>query len=336
MSIEKKSINIQSIIWMLADSIGIEAAENILDKSIREVGFDRKVSYSEEEFLKICENLKKKGGYIKIFATLVASPVFREIQYQKMIEKEKKEREEIETLYKALQKSNEELKKMQEELIKKERLSTIGTLSSSIAHELRNPLTSIKNIAFFLKKYLTEEKPKVKELIELLNKEIEVMNKIITDLLEFSRVTKLEKVKISIEKVIDEALNSVVILEKIKVIKEIPSDLKEVYIDPIRMRQVFVNLITNACDAMSDGGELKIVVKIEPAEMKIDFSDTGHGISKEVISHIFEPLFTTKAKGIGLGLAVVRSIIEQHNGKITVESEVGKGTTFSIILPIEE
>jgi len=329
-------IGIQSIIEMLSQSIGIEGAEKIIAEVINESGLHRKRFYSEEEFYRICEDLKKRGGFIKIFATLVATPAFREMQYQKIIEKEKREKEEIETLYTQLQKSNKELKRMHEEIIRKEKLATIGTLASGVGHELRNPLTSIKMVAFFLLRNLKTDDPKVKNFLEILNNEVNVVNKIITDLLDFSRIRKLNKVKVAIDNIIEESIKSSHLNKKIKIIKEISSELKEIYVDPDSMKQVFVNLITNASDAVENGGEIKIKTTIQEKEMEIGFSDTGCGISKEIVDSIFEPLVTTKAKGIGLGLAIVRNIIEQHNGKITVETDEGKGTTFSIILPIEE
>ncbi len=341
-------INVQLILSMLSQSIGIEGAEKVINEAIRESGLPRAAFYSEEEFKLICGNLEKKGGFIKIFASLAITNEYREKQYQILIEKEKKEKhelglwaKEIETLNEELRISNEklkianeELKIMHEKTIRSEKLATIGRLASGVGHELRNPLASIKNISFCLKKYLKSTDSRINELLDMLSKEVDTANKIVTDLLDFSRVKQLNNIEVSLIELIDDAIKAVVTKDNIKIIKNVPTNLKNIFIDKDKIRQVFINIIENAYQSINSSGELRIAANIEGEVIKISFTDTGCGIDKNIIDHIFEPLFTTKAKGIGLGLAIVRDIIESHNGLITVESEVGKNTTFTILLPI--
>lgn len=245
-------------------------------------------------------------------------------------------KDEIGELANAFNKMANDLNEYQSKLLYHEKLATIGLLASSVGHELRNPLASIKNVSYYLKNYLKIPDPRAKEFLYMLSKEVDTANKIITDLLDFSRVKQLNKVYFSLITMIDETLKDIGENEKVKIILNISPDIKDVYADKEKLKQVFINLITNSYQAIANKGELKIEANINNNLLKIIFSDTGIGINKEIIGHIFEPLFTTKAKGIGLGLAIANDIIEKHNGKITVESEEEKGAIFTIFLPVEE
>ncbi len=245
-------------------------------------------------------------------------------------------KDEIGELANAFNKMANDLNEYQSKLLYHEKLATIGLLASSVGHELRNPLASIKNVSYYLKNYLKISDPRAKEFLYMLSKEVDTANKIITDLLDFSRVKQLNKVYFSLITMIVDTLKEVGENEKVKIILNISPDIKDVYADKEKLKQIFINIITNSYQAIVNKGELKIEANINDNLLKIIFSDTGCGINKEIIGHIFEPLFTTKAKGIGLGLAIANDIIEKHNGKITVESEEQKGAIFTIILPIEE
>ena len=138
-----------------------------------------------------------------------------------------------------------------------------------------------------------------------------------------------------IKKVIEDALSRVTIPENIELTKKLAADLPDVKIDPDQIQQVLVNIITNATQSMSEGGKLTIAVREKGKFLEVEIADTGCGIPEEAVGKIFDPLFTTRAKGIGLGLAVCKTIIDRHEGFIEVESQVRKGTTFNIRLPLK-
>ena len=138
-----------------------------------------------------------------------------------------------------------------------------------------------------------------------------------------------------IKKVIEDALSRVTIPENIELTKKLAADLPDVKIDPDQIQQILVNIITNATQSMSEGGKLTIAVREKGKFLEVEIADTGCGIPEEAVGKIFDPLFTTRAKGIGLGLAVCKTIIDRHEGFIEVESQVRKGTTFNIRLPLK-
>ncbi len=248
--------------------------------------------------------------------------------------------EELRASNEELQAASDELREAQEQLIRSERLAAIGQLAGGVGHELRNPLGAIKNAVYYVRGKVTsselaQKEPRVTEFLNIVDDEISASNKIINDLLGFSRVGKPAVSPTRIEKVIEAALSRTTIPENIELVKKLDAGSPDIEIDSDQIQQVLVNVITNAVQAMPEGGKLAIGARKgnEFVEMKI--TDTGCGIPEEAIDKIFDPLFTTKAKGIGLGLAVCRSIIERHQGIIEVESKVGKGTTFTIKLPLK-
>jgi signal transduction histidine kinase len=228
-----------------------------------------------------------------------------------------------------------ELQDAQDRLVRSERLAVLGQLAGGVGHELRNPLGAIKNAAYFLNMVLEEPEPEVKETLEILEKEVETSEKIISALLGFARSKPPTKRKVHVNEVIQEALSRTEVPEKVKVVQELDETLREILADPDQLDQVFGNLILNAVQAMPDGGQLTVASKAAtPGWIVISVSDTGAGIAKEHQEKLFEPLFTTKAKGIGLGLAIVRTLIDAHGGVIEARSEVGKGSTFMVRLPV--
>jgi len=248
--------------------------------------------------------------------------------------------EELRAANEELQTANEELRETQEQLIRSEKLAAIGQLAGAVGHELRNPLGAIKNAVYYVKgkvakSELGQKEPRVIEFLDIADDEVNSSNKIINDLLGFSRVGKPAVSPAQIEEVIEEALSHLTIPENIEVVKKLDADLPEVEIDTDQIRQVLVNMIMNAVQAMPEGGRLTISAREGDKFLEVEISDTGCGIPKEAIGKIFDPLFTTRAKGIGLGLAVCKAIIDRHQGHIEVESEVGKGATFTIRLPLK-
>lgn len=228
-----------------------------------------------------------------------------------------------------------ERKLMEEALLRSERLATIGEVATMVGHDLRNPLTGIAGAVFYLKKKLGSEiDEKTREMLELIEKDIDYSNKIINDLLEYSKEVQLEFTETNPRKILNDALSLVEIPEKICLVNLTTEDAR-LNVDVQKMERVFTNIIKNSIDAMPRDGELKITSKIIDGKVKIVFTDTGLGIRKDIMDKIGTPLFTTKAKGLGVGLAICKRIVEAHGGSILVESMIGKGTTITVTLPIK-
>ena len=228
-----------------------------------------------------------------------------------------------------------EKRMMEEKIAKQEKLALLGLLVGGIGHELRNPLGSIKNAAYFLKMAIDDKDPEVKETLVILEKEVDASEKIINNLISFTRSKPLIKMKVNINEIIKTALTRVKVPDTIKIETRLSAKLPPVFADSNQLIQVFINIINNGIQAIEKEGELIIKTSKKDSEsILIEISDTGIGMSKEVQKRLFEPLYTTKAKGIGLGLVLSKTILEKHNGKIDVTSEVGKGSTVTIDLPI--
>ena len=228
-----------------------------------------------------------------------------------------------------------ELREAQDQLVKKEKLAILGNLAGGVGHELRNPLGAIKNAAYFLNMALEKPDPDVKEMVDLINKEVVRSETIISSLLDFARPKTLTLRKESVNTVVNEALKRNPVPEHVNVINNLDETLPKIQADPDKLLQVFNNIISNGFQAMPDGGTLIITSKHSgPESVSIAFADTGVGISKENMKKLFEPLFTTKIKGIGLGMVVTKTIVDAHGGHIDVQSEEGKGTTVTVNLPM--
>jgi len=246
----------------------------------------------------------------------------------------------------ALQQLNDELEdrveertlnlhEAQEQLIRNERLATLGKISGSVGHELRNPLASIKNASYFLNLVLESPSPDVKDTLDILSKEITNCEEIITSLLDYARPNTPTFQKVTIPDIIESAVSSLEIPTSIKIDLRLDDNLKFFIGDKNQLKRVFINLISNAIQAMPKGGLLTIsTLTTEDATIRITVADTGVGIPEDKMIHLFEPLYTTKVTGIGLGLVVVKSLIEGHEGTIEVKSKEQEGTQFIMTLPI--
>ena len=243
--------------------------------------------------------------------------------------------EELRANYEELANSQQELHKTHEQLVKTEKLAVLGKLSGGVGHELRNPLGAIKNAAYFLNMAIEDPDPDVKETLDIINLEVARSEDIISSLLDFARPKVPVRRQINLKKVIEESLARYTVPDNVKIIRNLDNNLPNILADPDKLFQVFCNLITNAYQAMPEGGTLTISSEnAGKNEVIVTASDTGTGISEENMKKMFEPLFTTKAKGIGLGLVVSKGIIESHGGQIDLTSIFGKGTKFTIILPV--
>ncbi|MDD5021081.1 MAG: ATP-binding protein [Endomicrobiaceae bacterium] len=256
----------------------------------------------------------------------------------KELNKEKKELLNLKVAFEErsqeLEETLDKVQSIQQDLIRSEKFATVGRLASSVAHELRNPLASIKNISYFLSKLGAFSDDKSKQMVEMLSSEVQRANKIITELLDYSKTRKLSKFDIDIDSFIEKSIQTVGLSENVKLVLNLESF--KAMIDADRITQVLVNLISNAKDAMPQSGGIITVTskKIDDDSFVITVEDNACGIDPESLKRIFEPLFTTKLKGIGLGLPIVKEIIDAHNGQITVESTMNVGTIFTIKLPI--
>ena len=227
------------------------------------------------------------------------------------------------------------LKQAQARLVKTERLAAIGELAGMVGHDLRNPLSGIKNSAYYLKKKGAEiSEVQAKEMLDTIDKCVDYSNKIVSDLLDYSREIRLELQECSLRKLLAEALAMMNMPEKVEILNHVQDEL-HLKVDSDKIKRVFINLIKNAVDAMPNGGKITIDSKEVNGGLEISFADTGPGISNEVLPKLFSPLFTTKAQGMGFGLAICKRIIEAHGGKITVKTAKDKGTTFIVTLLIE-
>jgi signal transduction histidine kinase/putative methionine-R-sulfoxide reductase with GAF domain len=229
-----------------------------------------------------------------------------------------------------------ELKEAQNRLLKSERLAAIGELAGMVGHDLRNPLTGMTGAAYYLKnKVVDKTNDKAREMLVIIEKNIAYSNKIINDLLDYSREIRLELVESSPKAIVEEALSLVKIPRNVKVL-DLTENEPKVEVDVDKLKRAFVNIIKNAVEAMPKGGKLTIKSKRSNDGCEIAFSDTGTGMTDRMLQNMWSPLYTTKAKGMGFGLPICKRIVEAHGGKIAVETAVAKGTTFTISIPINQ
>jgi signal transduction histidine kinase len=241
------------------------------------------------------------------------------------------------SLEQRVQERTQELRDAQDQLVRHERLALLGQLAGSVGHELRNPLGVISNAVYFLKVAQPDAGQKIKEYLDIIEKEAHASDKIITDLLDFTRIKSMDRQAASVPQLIHQALKRFPMPESVLVTLDLPEDLPRIYADPQHVVQVLGNLIINAYQSMPKGGKLTVSSYAPHAQedmICITVQDSGVGISPENIKKLFEPLFTTKTKGIGLGLAVSQKLIEANGGRIEVHSEVGVGSAFCVYLPI--
>jgi two-component system sensor histidine kinase HydH len=219
---------------------------------------------------------------------------------------------------------------------RKERLAAVGTLAAGIAHEVRNPLSSIRGYATFFGS-LFDNGSENKKAANIMAEEVDRVSRVISELLEFARPVNLKLEKTDIVVFVNNSLRLIKYeaeTANVNILKNIGSALPNVEIDHDRFSQVLLNLYINAIQAMEKGGDLTIRVGAQKEDLVFEISDTGQGISPEDQANIFNPYFTTKKKGTGLGLAIVYKIIESHCGSINIVSSKNRGTTFVISIPI--
>ena len=228
---------------------------------------------------------------------------------------------------------------MEAALAQQGKMASLGILSSGVAHEINNPLGVILGYASYMEGKIPPEDPNYKYIHEI-KRESKRCKKIVQDLLSYARTPKptLEETDINdlLTQITDFAANHTD-MHHVSVVRDFARDLPRIPVDGDQMRQVAINLILNAGPAMAEGGQLVVGTRLgDDGYLHLSFRDNGCGIPPENVEKIFEPFFTTKARGTGLGLAITKQIIEQHHGKITLESTVGEGTTVTVLLPVTQ
>jgi PAS domain S-box-containing protein len=231
-----------------------------------------------------------------------------------------------------------QLREAQEQLVRQERLAVLGQLAGSVGHELRNPLAVINNAVYFLKLIQPQADEKVREYLDILERETRNADKIINDLLDFARVKSVERAAVPAPDLVQRVLERYPAPANIRLRLDLPPGLPPLHVDGRQIEQVLNNLVLNAYQAMeAEGGELAVIseqLSVDSEQwLRITVKDTGPGIPPENLPKLFEPLFTTKARGIGLGLAVSKQLVEVNGGRIEVQSTPSQGAAFTLILP---
>lgn len=230
------------------------------------------------------------------------------------------------------------IRQLEEQLRRSERLAALGRLAAGIAHEIRNPLSSIKGFAAILAGKMKED-AQGRKIAQVMQQEVERLNRVICELLDFARPTELHKHSHSCRELIQNTLRLVeadTIHQGITLESRVEPVELEAQVDPDRFAQILLNLYLNALQAMDSGGRLEVEVRRQSDQILWTVRDSGRGICAQDLPHIFDPYFTTKPQGVGLGLAIVHKLVEAHGGDIEVASTPTQGTSFTIRLPVQD
>mgnify|MGYP003965468637 FL=1 len=239
--------------------------------------------------------------------------------------------------YKSLEDKIDQLTETQQRLIRSEKLAAIGSMSSYVAHEIRNPLVTIGGFAKTLSRF-TFTDAKIKVNIDIIIEEVKHLEKILNNITDFAKPSKPEKIDVQLCEIME---NTCLLMENyfqekhITLQKKYETGVPEAPVDPTQIKQVFLNILMNAVESMPDGGKLDVKIKSIDGSVKIYIVDAGKGMKQDVLQNIYDPFFTTKPSGTGVGLSVSLKIIEDHGGTIDAISEQGKGTTMLLTLPIK-
>lgn len=306
--------------------------------------FDKFERMQRREFA-IAENLpvKRKDGTV-FYADISASPVtlsgkscqvsiFRDITERKQAEEEiRKLNEGLEA---RVQERTRQLLKAQDELVRKEKLAMLGQVAGTVGHELRNPLGVMSNAVYFLQTMLSDADETTREYLNIIKDEIAVSDRIVAELLDSVRSKPPHPEAVGLRELIERTVRQLTIPDSVAVRLDIPEALPPLLVDAMQISQVFRNLINNGMEAMPGGGvlEIRAVENRQDESVTVSVRDSGSGMTPEHLDRLFEPLFTTKARGTGLGLVIVKNLTEVNGGTVNVESEAGKGTVFTVTLP---
>ncbi len=226
----------------------------------------------------------------------------------------------------------EQLRDTQAELVRHEKFATLGKVSGGIAHEIRNPLNAVKTSAYYLLNAKNASAEKVREHLQRIDRQVSMIDNVVTALSDVAKLPEANLDAVDLRPIIKNILSAVDIPTSVTSAIEFPNDLPKVLVDESQIVIAFKNLVRNARDAMPNGGQLSITADVGPSSVTFHVTDTGTGISPEHLLQVLEPFFTTKARGMGLGLSITRTIVEKNKGKLLVESELGVGSQFTIEL----
>ncbi|MFN2269695.1 MAG: response regulator [Anaerolineae bacterium] len=239
-------------------------------------------------------------------------------------------------LYQAERELRKLVEQSQRQLVQTEKLTATGRLAASLAHEINNPLQAIHNSLQLMLSFQLEAAEQ-KEYLQIADEEIERLMNLVASILEFARPPQREMRAANLNDVAERVLalaGKYLQHRRVAIKRALSTDLPPIVVAPDELEQVFINLVLNAVDAMPDGGTLRVASwQAEDGRLAVAFSDTGHGIAPEDLKRVFEPFFSTREDGTGLGLTVSHNVVERHGGEIAVESSVGQGTTFTVWLP---
>ncbi|MEW6375271.1 MAG: ATP-binding protein [Thermodesulfobacteriota bacterium] len=304
-------ISIGMTLLIVAGSIFLITSRWIQSPLSKVVGAMRKV---EEGDLDVRVNLSSRDELAKVART-----------FNSMVETLSTAKKDLEILH-------------QKELERVQKMATLGEMAAAMAHEIRNPLAGIASATKIIRSGLEKDDPRA-EIFDEINEQIARLEKIVSNLLQFARTPCAQFSFIDIHEIIDRILNLLsyqIQNQRIEVEKEFQSNLPPIYADPEQIQQVLMNIVLNSIQAMPEGGKLRFgtFFRSEDKTVHLTIADTGIGISEEIIPKIFKPFYSKKAKGAGLGLAIVEKIIQEHRGKVTISSEVGVRTDVEITLPV--
>jgi len=225
-------------------------------------------------------------------------------------------------------------------LLENEKMAAMGKMSLVLSHELKNIFAGIQTSAYYLRGKIIKDYPELAKSFKDLEYEVNYANEILDNVSRFTRPRKFVLSDVDINLMIEEILSALSFKRMLKdnnieIIEDLDLDLPKIKADGIQIKEVVLNIVSNAVQAMPNGGRLTIVTKKDAESLRLELIDTGVGISKEVLANLFTPFFTTKSKGLGLGLCISKEIIETHKGRIEVETELNKGSKFIIYLPLK-
>lgn len=311
--------------------VSIRAARHISDPLMRIAKVARKISEGDYNY-RVEIDREDEIGYL---AKTLNQMTDKLLSAQESLKNWNKE------LERKVREATNEVKRMERQLCQSEKLASLGKLAAGVAHEINNPLTGVLTIASLMLEDIPENDPR-REDLETVVRETMRCRKIVRGLLDFARQSPPERKPANINQLIEntlQLLQNQIALNRIFVRKELAKDIPEIWVDVDQIQQVLVNITLNAIEAIGEkgkGGELTIrSYPYNNGFIAVDITDTGVGIPMEDIKHLFDPFYTTKKSGTGLGLAISYGIVQRHGGQIKVHSHLGKGTTFTVILPIE-
>lgn len=286
--------------------------------------------------------LRKDGRVIDVLlsstsvdhADHAAGVVFTALDITERVETARALAEHREHLEVLVDQRTQELRATQEALLRQERLAALGQLTGSVSHELRNPLGVVRASLFILARRFRGQEPEIDEVIERAERGVARCSALVTDLLDFSRGSCLNQVPTDLDAFVAACAREYAFPETIAVALELHCQAV-VPLDRERFRRCLINLLSNACDAIgSAGGVVRVETQTEPGTVVLRVADSGCGISPEQAERVFEPLFSTKSFGVGLGLPIVRQIVELHGGSVALDGSTGEGTTAVVRLPL--